>query len=371
METAKDNFKDHLFVLILCGGGGTRLWPRSRSKTPKQFIDLFGEKTIFAQTMERARSLTIEEHIFVSTNADYADEVIAQGKLPLRNIIAEPEKKNTALAMAGATAIISKIDPQAVIVNLPSDQLISPTEKFSQNLTRAAQAAFLGEYLVTVGIKPNFPHTGLGYIHVGQALAEFKENDVFKVKEFKEKPDLKTAQEFLKSGDYYWNAGMYIWSVESLMKACEKYAPRLFEEIKKIKDAWGEEDEQKVLNKVYAEAEDISIDYAISEKADNLALVAAEFSWSDIGDWKVVWDMGKKDKDGNMIVRLGEQGELLNLESTDSLIQFSDRLVAVVGVKDLIIIDTPDALLVCQKEKSQGVKKVVELLKEKGKKEYL
>lgn len=371
MEEDKKNFKDHLFVLILCGGGGTRLWPRSRTKTPKQFINLFGEKTIFSQTMERARSLTTDERIFISTNADYVDEVIAQGNLPLRNIIAEPQKKNTALAMAGATAIISKIDPQAVIVNLPSDQLISPTEKFSQNLTRAAQAAFSGDHLVTVGIKPKFPHTGLGYIHVEKALAEFKENDVFKVKEFKEKPDLKQAEEFLKSGEYYWNAGMYIWSVDSLMKACEKYSPKLFEGITKIKNAWGGENEQKVLNEVYAAAEDISIDYAISEKADNLVLVSASFDWSDIGSWQVVWEIGQKDENGNMIVKLKDKGDIYAIDSKDNLVQFEERLVALVGVKDLVVIDTSDALLICQKDKAQGVKKVVEMLKEKGKKEYL
>ena len=369
-EINKD-FKNHLFVLIICGGGGTRLWPRSRKKTPKQFINLLGEKTLFVQTMERARSLAPDERIFIVTNADYVDEIIAQGNLPLKNILAEPQGRNTALAIAAGAVIIAKTDPQAVIVNMWSDQLISPLENFTNDMNQAAQAAFGQDQLVTIGLKPSFPHTGLGYIHIEQPAAGEQNIKVLKVKEFKEKPDLATAEGFLKSGDYYWNTGMYTWSAASFLKACEKHALKIFEGVKKIQTAWGQGDEKKVIDEVYANAEDISIDYAVSEKADNLVLVPASFSWNDVGDWQAVAEFSAKDEKNNSFVKLGQTGEVLDVDSSGNLVQYTNKLVALVGVKDLVIIDTPDALLVCSKDQSQGVKKIVEALKEKDKKEYL
>ncbi len=364
------NFKDHLFVLIVCGGSGTRLWPRSRKKTPKQFINLFGEKSLFAQTMERARALVSDERIFISTNADYVDEVLAQGNLSLKNIIAEPQPRNTAIAIVASTAVIAKIDPQAVIINLWSDHLISPLAKFTAEVNLAAEVAFSGDYLVAIGLKPTFPHTGLGYLHAVEPLSGFKENQVLKVKEFKEKPDLKTAEIFCQSGEYYWNIGLYTWRADSFLKACARYAPKIYQGAMKIQSAWGQKDEKKVFDEVWHQAEEISIDYAVSEKADNLVLIPASFNWSDVGSWQTVYELGSKDKDNNMIVKLGK-GEIYQVGSNQNLVQFSDRLVALVDVKNLVIIDTPDALLVCQKDKAQEVKKIVKLLEEKEKKEYL
>lgn len=371
METEIKDFKNHLFVLIICGGGGTRLWPRSRKKTPKQFINLFGDKTLFTQTMERARALAPDERIFIVTNADYVDEILAQGNLPLKNILAEPQGRNTALAIAAGAAIIDKVDPQALIINMWSDHLISPLEEFTANALLAAQVAFGRDLLVTVGLKPIFPHTGLGYIHAGEKLTEFKNNEVFKVIEFKEKPDLETAKEFVKSGDYYWNTGMFIWSSQAFIKSCENKAPKLAVAFRKIRSAWGQGDEKKIIDEVYNQAEDISIDFALAEKADNLALVPASFSWNDVGDWQAVAEFSPKDENNNSLVQLGKVGEVLSVESSGNLVQYTDKLVALVGVKDLVIIETSDALLVCSKDKSQGVKKIVEALKEKGKKEYL
>ena len=370
MNSEKKEYSDHLFVLIVCGGSGTRLWPRSRAKTPKQFINLFGEKSIFVQTMERARSLAPDERIFISTNSDYVDEILAQGNLSLKNIIAEPQKKNTAIAMAASAAVIAKIDPQAVIVNLWSDHLISPLETFTKEINLATEVAFSGDYLVDVGLKPTLPHTGYGYLHAVKPLPGF-EGKALKAEEFKEKPDLKTAEMYHQSGEYFWNIGMYLWRADSFLKACQKYSPKIYQDALKIQAAWGTDQEKKVIDEVWAEAEDISIDYAVSEKADNMVLVPASFSWSDIGDWQVVYDVSQKDENGNMIVKLGEEGEIYNIDSRKNLVQFSDRLIALVGVENLVIIDTPDALLVCQKDKAQEVKKVVEALKEKGKKEYL
>lgn len=363
--------KNSIYVLILCGGGGTRLWPRSRQKTPKQFINLLGEKTIFSQTMKRARSLAPEENIFIVTNADYVDEVYAQGKIPLRNIIAEPQKKNTALAMAAGSAVIEKYDPEGVIVNLASDHLISPLEKFTQDMLVAADVARRGHYLVTVGIKPNFPHTGFGYIHVDGELMRVKGKPVLKVKQFEEKPELTRAKKFVKSGNYYWNANLYTWKAREFLAACEAHSPKIFKGAKEIQAAWGTKDERRVMEKVYSEADDISVDYAVSEKAKNLVLLSASFDWSDVGDWEVVWEIMKKNNQGNVVVKFGERGEFLGTNSRNNLVQFNDQLIALVGVEDMIIINTADALLVCQKDRAQEVKKIVQLLKKKGRREYL
>lgn len=367
----KDEVKKHLFVLILCGGGGTRLWPRSRKKTPKQFVDLLGERTIFTQTVSRAKKLTAEDRIFVITNADYVDEVFAQGKISLRNIIAEPQQKNTALAMAVGAAVIEKLDPEAIIVNFASDHLISPLNKFVHEMMVAAEAARDGSYLVTVGIRPTFPHTGFGYIHVGDELTKIKGKKIFKVEKYKEKPDLATAKEFIKSKKYFWNANMYTWKASAFLEACKIYAPRIFRGAREIQEAWGTKDEQGVIGRVYNQAEDISVDYAVSEKAKNLILVPASFSWSDLGDWEVVWEMSGKDKNGNVALKFGKKGEFYSVASQGNLVQYSDQIITLVGVNDMIIVDTPDAILICHKDKAEDVRKMVQLLKKKGRLEYL
>ncbi len=367
----KKKIKEHLFILILCGGGGTRLWPRSRKETPKQFVDLLGEKTIFVQTMERARRLTSEERIFIITNADYVDEVYEQGKVSLKNVIAEPQKKDTALAMAVGAAVIEKIDPEAVIVNFAADHLISPMDKFLRDMTIAAELAQKGEYLVTVGIKPTFPHTGFGYIHAGKKFTKVRGKKIFKVESYKEKPDLSRAKRFLKSGKYYWNANLYTWRASAFLEACKAHAPAIFKGAKEIQKAWGTEDEQETIERVYNRTEGIAVDYAVSEKADNLLLVPASFDWNDLGDWEVVWDMSKKDKDGNVVIKFGEKGEFLSIDSRGNLVQYSDQIITLVGVEDMIIIDTPDAILICHKDKAESVKKMVKLLKKTGRQEYL
>ena len=371
MAEIKSDLKDHLYILILCGGGGTRLWPSSRKKTPKQFINLLGKETIFSQTIKRAKSLVPEERIFVVTNSDYVDEVLAQGKISLKNIIAEPQKRNTALAMAAGAAVIAKIDPKAVIVNLASDHLISPIDDFVKDMKTAASLAQEGNWLVTVGLKPTFPHSGLGYIKVDEEFKKMNGKTIFKVKQFKEKPNLKTAKEFIKSDKYFWNANLYTWGANSFLEACKKHAPKIYEGVKKIQAAWNESEEDEVIEDVYKNAESISIDYAISEKADNLLLVPASFNWSDIGDWKVVFEVGKKDKEGNVVVKTGKKGELYNINSNNNLIRFEDRLVALIDVEGLVVVDTKDALLICKKDKAQHVKELVNILKEKNKKEYL
>lgn len=363
-------YKDHLYVLILCGGGGTRLWPRSRKKTPKQFLtDFFGKETLFSQTVERARWLTSDDKIFVITNSDYVDEVLAQGKvISPRNIIAEPRAKNTAMAMGVGAAYIRAVDPQAIILNFASDAAIDNKELFIEQMLLAAKTAAGGDFLVTVGIKPDFPHTGLGYIEAGEKTGE---ETVFKVTSFKEKPDLRTAETFIDSGNFYWNANLYVWSATSVMNAYQGHAPDIYKYLEQITEAIGKDNEKEVLDKSYEEVESVAVDYAISEKADNLLLVPATFSWSDVGDWKVTYDLTPKGDNNNVIQTFGQNGQHLGFDTENCLIETSNRLVATVGVSDLVIIETDDATLICHKDKAQDVKKIVTELKDKGKEEFL
>lgn len=363
---------DHLFVVILCGGGGKRLWPRSRRAAPKQFIKLFGKKTIFQKTVERLESFVASKHLFVVTNSDYIDEVRDQApQIPKENIIAEPEAKNTAMAVGLGALYIKKRDPEAVIINLPSDHFVEETKRFLEFLLVASEASSSGEFLVTVGIKPTFPHTGYGYIKMGKIWKKLNGEDIFRVEKFTEKPDLATAKKFIESGRYLWNAGIYIFKISAFLEALAKHSPKTSELLKRIEEAIGEENEEKVLKGAYHEAEDISIDYAVAEKAKNMLVVPGEFGWSDIGDWKIVYDLSPKDKNGNVIIQEREKGEFISVDTENCLIHLSDQLVAAVGVKDLVIVDTPNAVLVADKKRAEEVKKLVKLLENEGRLEHL
>lgn len=366
------SFKDHLYVLIVCGGSGTRLWPRSRKKIPKQFLEKFyGTKTLFAQTVERANLLTSAEKIFVITNSDYADEVLQQGKVILpKNIITEPQPKNTAMAVGIGAAYIKKTDPEAIIVTLWSDAAIKENDIFTQSIFLAAEAASKGNYLVTVGLKPTFPHTGMGYIEAGEKLSDI-EGEVYKVNSFKEKPDFSTAEDFVKKGNYYWNMGLLVWSARAILEAFSKYSPQIYSFIDKVYNAIDTPEERQVLEKAFEEVENISIDYAVAEKADNMLLVPTNFTWSDIGDWKVNYDIKPKDENGNVVETFGDKGWHLGVDTNNCLIEVENKLVATAGVSNLVIIQTEDAILVCSKDKAQDVKKIVNELKEKDKKDVL
>lgn len=366
------DLNNHLFVLILCGGGGKRLWPRSRVRSPKQFIKLFGQKTIFQETAARSKHLVPWSRVFVVTNYDYIDEIASQApEIPKENIIAEPEAKNTAMAIGIGAIYIQRVDPLAIISNFASDHRISNLEKFYKAIETASWAANLGDFLVTVGIKPTFPHTGMGYIKIRKVFRKLDGNLVYKVEKFVEKPDVKTAKKFLSEGGYFWNANLYTWRADSILRALDRYLPKTASGLEEIRGALGAANEKKILVKAYKEAEDISIDFAVSEKSTNMLLVPADFPWSDIGDWKVAYDVSKKDKNGNVVICEKEGGEYRGIDTKNCLIHFSDQLIATIGVEDLIIVDTRDALLIARKDRAEEVKKLVEQLKEEGKKEYL
>ncbi|PIQ70036.1 mannose-1-phosphate guanylyltransferase [Candidatus Shapirobacteria bacterium CG03_land_8_20_14_0_80_40_19] len=367
-----ETFKEHLYALIVCGGAGTRLWPRSRKSTPKQFLPKFyGEKTLFGQTLDRAKLLTEPQKIyFVVTSNDNARQIVQfYPEVLKKNIIVEPMGRNTAMAVGVGASYIRKVDPGAVVMNFWSDAVIKDNDLFYQSLILAAETAFNGNWLVTVGLKPTFPHTGLGYIETGEQFSAQK--SVFKVSSFKEKPDLKTAEGFLAKGNYFWNTGIYVWSVSSIFEAFSKHSPNIFKSLENIFNSVGLAEEKSVLADAYDEAESLPIDTAVSEKADNLLLVPASFGWSDIGDWKVTYELKSKDVNGNVIEVFGEGGTHLGFETKNCLVEAQSRLVATVGVSDLIIVEMKDVVLVCNREKAQDVKNIVNTLKEQKKDQYL
>lgn len=356
--------KDHLYVVILCGGGGTRLWPLSRNSTPKQFIELVGEETLFEKTLKRAQSLVNLDHIYIITNIQYLDEVQKySGLIPSANIIAEPVKKNTALAMGLAAILIHSRDSQAVIINLASDHLISNLAAFKETVLAAAQTAVTTQSIISIGIQPTFPHPGLGYIHRGQALPNHTDHPAYQVESFREKPSVKLATQYLATGEYYWNANLYTWSTSVILQEFALHAPRIYSHLQTIMQAISTPNFATVLDTEYKLCPEAQIDTAISEKTAKLVVIPGDFGWTDIGSWNVVHDESEKDKDHNALVEREEGAEWIRLGTTNSLVSAGRKLVVTIGVDNLMIVDTPDALLVTTKERSQDIKQIVEQLR--------
>lgn len=359
---------ENSYAVILAGGGGTRLWPKSRKANPKHLLNLFGDQSMLQMTFNRITPLIPPERILVVTLQDYSADIQKQlPNLPSANIIAEPQAKNTAMAMGVAAAFIDQKDPKGVVIYLAADHLIEDEEKFRQNTLLALETAAKKEVIVAIGINPKFAHTGLGYIKMGSELPD--SSGVYEGLGFKEKPDLETAEQFLSSGNYLWNANIYCWSTKTIKDAFTKYAPDIATGLNQISEAINQENEQQVLARVYQEVSNVQIDHAISEKVDNLVVIPGDFGWNDVGDWKVVYDMQTKDAQGNVIIK--NQADIFNISTQGSLIESSNKLIVTIGLTDLVIIDTPDALLICAKNATQQVKKAVEILKEQNKEEYL
>jgi mannose-1-phosphate guanylyltransferase len=360
--------KDHLYIVILCGGGGTRLWPLSRKTSPKQFIDLLGVETLFEKTLKRAQSLVDHNHIYVMTNKQYEDEVRRSAAgIPESNIIAEPEKKNTALAMGVIAGIIHTQDPEAVVINLASDHLINNPSEFNKTVMAAAEVASSGHNIVSVGIQPTFAHTGYGYIHSGELIEDHNGYPVYKVVGFAEKPSESVAEGYLATKEYYWNANLYTWSTALILKEFETLAPELFSTIKTVMSAVGTPSYDQIFQSEYKIAKEEQIDTAISEKTDKLVVIPGDFGWTDIGSWNVVHDEVEKDENGNGLISREEGSEWFRLNTKNSLVSTGKKQIVTIGLENVIIVDTPDAILVAHKDHAQDVKKVVEFFKESGK----
>ncbi len=345
-----------IYAVIMAGGVGSRFWPRSKEKKPKQLIRIFGEHTMIQDTVKRLDGLVKPENILVITNKIQKPRVIEQlPELKPENIIDEPFGKNTAACIGLASILIKAKNKEAVVITLPSDHLIKDEEQFRNCLKNAAEYASHSKGLVTIGIIPNRPETGYGYIQFDDK--EISKN-IYRVLTFAEKPNLSTAKQFIESGDFLWNAGIFIWRVDSILDEISEHLPDLYEGLQQIEQVIGTENYEKELVAVYGQLKSISIDYGVMEKAKNVFLTKADFYWNDVGSWEAVYEIAEKDAEGNALV-----GDVYTENTFNSYIFTPKKFVATIGVEDLIIIETHDALLVCNRNNAQDVRRVVEYLK--------
>jgi len=366
MEIVMD---DHLYAVIMAGGIGSRLWPRSRNHIPKQFLDLLGPQTMLQETVQRIEPLVPLSRLFVVVSQDHAQRVVEQVPgLPAENLLVEPCRRNTAPCIGLAATVLRRRDPAAVMAALPADHYIADGAGFCRAIEAAVQMA-ADDYLVTLGITPNQPHTGYGYIQRGVLLSQVGELAVFRVRRFTEKPDAATAQQFIDSGEYYWNAGIFVWRAQTILAEMARWAPALAEELQAVSEAWNTPRRAQVLAAAWSRVPKVSIDYAVMEKATQVAVLPVDIGWDDIGNWATLSRLLSKDERDNL-VHGGGRTMLLDTAGT-YVYTTGKRLVATAGVQDLVIIDTPTALLVCHKAEAQAVKEIVERLEADGLKEYL
>jgi len=358
-----------MYAVIMAGGKGTRFWPRSREKMPKHLLDIVCERTIIQETIDRIAPLVPAENILIVTGLSHADELMKQvPQIPEENVIIEPVGRNTAPCIGLAALHIMRKSPGEIMVVLPADHLITDAQRFRHILSAAAEMASRGDYLLTIGVTPTCPETGYGYLEEGAKKTTVKGEDIFDVKSIREKPALPQAKAFLNQGGFYWNSGMFVWRVDTIVGALKKWLPDLYEGLSEIEPAIGSDREKSVVDRVYRKIQSISIDYGVMEKAENVLLLRGDFGWSDMGCWDALWEVSEKDEHGNAA---HVRGHFVGVDARNSLIHSPRKLVALVGVEDLIVVETEDSLLVCKRGCSQDVKKVVETLDAKKMKDYL
>ncbi|MGC8603612.1 MAG: mannose-1-phosphate guanylyltransferase [Desulfomonilaceae bacterium] len=352
----------NLYSVIMAGGSGVRFWPQSRRHRPKQLLKIVGEKTMIRATVDRISPITPYERIIVVTGAHHSENIRMQiPEIPVNSIVTEPVSRNTAPCVALAAYRIAKMDPSAVMLVLPSDHLITKEDEFRSVLEAASRLAEDTQDLLTFGIVPDRPETGYGYIHVGDKITEFNGLKAHRVVRFVEKPDIKTAQSYLKLGTYLWNSGMFIWTVSSIIKAIERYLPVVAKTMEKLFPVLNTQEEEAALTDAYEDLPDISIDYGIMERADNVLVAPIDVGWNDVGSWTSLQDVWNTDEEGNAV-----KGKILSLNAKGCVVSSPQKLTALVGVEDIIVVDTPDAILVCRKDRAQDIKQLQELLKKHG-----
>ena len=355
-------------ALIMAGGRGERFWPKSRKNLPKQFLSLTSDgKTMIQLTVERISPVVSLENIYISTNTSYKKLVMEQlPGIPEENILCEPVGRNTAPCIGLAAVHIRKKLGDAIMMVLPSDHLIKNNVMFLDVLRDAATAAEENTNLVTIGITPSYPETGYGYIQFDSQNLKECTSRAYKVVNFKEKPDLSTAKEYVASGDYLWNSGMFIWKVSSILSNMENLMPAMYDGLKKIENSIGTTDQEQVLESEFINFKSESIDYGIMEHAKDISIIPGAFGWDDVGSWLALERINSTNEFGNVV-----NGNVISIDTKNSIIHGNEKLIATVGLKDIIIIDTEDALLICDKDSTQDIKKVIENLKICNRNEYI
>lgn len=350
-------------IVIMAGGGGTRLWPKSRIKNPKQLHALMDEKSLIKNTILRLSAVVPKNHIYIATNTDHV-KAIKKEVPEIKNMIVEPFVRSTGPCVGHSALYLAQKSDEPVAF-LPADHHIENEKEFAKTIILAGEEA-KKDQLVLIGIKPTEADTGLGYIKINtkqirNSKSQISNSQIFKVEKFVEKPDLKTAQKYLRSGQYLWNAGMFVAKPSVILNLFEKHSPEIFSLLEKIKKR------PQDLKKEYQKMPNISFDYAVSEKAQDIVVVSGNFTWSDIGNWSKLLEVLSQNVKENVVLGC----EHLGVDTEGCLIHGTKRLVATIGLKDVIVVDTPDAVLICHKSQAQNVKKIVEKLKEKNRQRYL
>ncbi len=352
-------------ALIMAGGRGERFWPKSRKDLPKQFLSLTDDgRTMIQLTVDRILPLVQIEDIYISTNKDYKSLVLEQlPDIPPENILCEPVSRNTAPCIGLGAVHISKKYEDSIMIVLASDHLIKYNSMFLNALKDAAGTAEENTNLVTIGITPDYPETGYGYI-------KFNPNNnngrAYTVDRFVEKPNLETAKEYLASEEYLWNSGMFVWKVSSILTKFQNILPKTYEGLMKIRNAIGTIDEDMVLNEEFSKFDAISVDYGIMEKSQDIFTIPGTFGWDDVGSWLAIERIKKSNELGNIV-----NGNVITIDSKDCVIEAEKKLIATVGIRDLIIVDTADATLICEKNSAGDIKKILENLKICNRNEYI
>lgn len=352
-------------ALIMAGGRGERFWPKSRKNLPKQFLSLTDDgKTMIQLTVERISSIVNLEDVYIATNKDYKALVLEQlPGLPEQNVLCEPVGRNTAPCIGlGAIHIAKKYD-DAIMFVLPSDHLIKFNKMFIRTLQEACNVAEKNNNLVTIGITPDYPETAYGYIKFESRVTD---GQAYKVDRFVEKPSLEVAKEYLASEEYLWNSGMFIWKISSILKNVQKFMPDTYEALMRIQDAIGKEQEETILEKEFHSLQSQSIDYGIMEKAEDIYILPGTFGWDDVGSWLAVERIKKTNEFGNVV-----NGNIITVNTHNCVIQGEKKLLATVGLDDMIVVDTEDATLICAKDHAGDIKKVLENLKICNREEYI
>ncbi len=352
-------------ALIMAGGRGERFWPKSRQNLPKQFLSLTNDgKTMIQLTVERILPLVDVEDIYIATNTDYKELILEQlPEVPEQNILCEPVGRNTAPCIGLGAIYISSKYTDALMMVLPSDHLIKSNDIFLKTLQQACDVAEDNNNLVTIGITPNYPETGYGYIKMNKS--QFC-GQAFAVERFVEKPNLALAQNYISSGEYLWNSGMFVWKTSSILNNIRIHLPSTYDGLKTIQQDIGSVQELSTLKKVFPELDSVSIDYGVMERAQNIYTIPGNFGWDDVGSWLAVSRIRGTDDLGNTIT-----GNTLTVKTRNCTIEGTDKLIAAVGVEDLIIVDTKDATLICAKNSAGDIKKVLESLRFSNQTEYL
>ncbi|MBI3814557.1 MAG: mannose-1-phosphate guanylyltransferase, partial [Nitrospinae bacterium] len=335
-----------IFAVIMAGGSGTRFWPLSKSRTPKQLLNLTGDNTLIQKTINRIKPIIKNKNIFIVTANSHVKKLKEQiNDIPLENIINEPFGRNTAPCIGLASLFIKKIDRSGVMVVLPADHIIKDEDAFRDIISAGTKVAAERDYLVTLGIKPSYPETGYGYIHAGKRLDKRSGVRIFKVKRFVEKPDINRAKRYIAGGDYFWNGGVFMWRVETILTMIKRFMPDLYDGLMYIEKAIGTKKERSAVRNIYSRIPAISIDHGIMEKAPDVAVIPCDIGWSDVGTWRALYDILDKDDFNNVVV-----GKFAGIDTKGCVIHSPEKLVAAIGIKDIVIVASKDAVLICHKE---------------------